>query len=107
MESSPAPTAIVCGNDVLAFGALFEAQHLGLVVPRDVSIVGFDDLELASHLQPPLTTVQVPAESMWQRAADHVLALLDGQEPQPNSEIEVSLVVRGSTAPPLGERGRR
>lgn len=102
MESSPAPTAVVCGNDVLAFGALFEAQRLGLTLPRDLSIVGFDDLELASHMRPALTTVHVPAESMWRRAAEHVLALLDGQESPPAVEIDVSLVVRGSTAPPRG-----
>jgi len=94
------PTAVVCGNDVLAFGALFEAQRLGLDVPRDLSIVGFDDLELASQLQPALTTVQVPAEAMWRRATEHVLAQLAGGEPPPSSEVEVSLVVRGSTAPP-------
>lgn len=100
MEDATPPTAVVCGNDVLAFGALFEAQRLGLSVPRELSIVGFDDLELASHLQPALTTVHVPAEKMWNDAADHVLALIDGLEPPPSPEVEVSLVVRGSTGPP-------
>jgi LacI family transcriptional regulator len=100
MEARPAPTAIVCGNDVLAFGALLEAQRLGLQVPRDLSIVGFDDLELASHVQPALTTVHVPAEAMWQRAADCVLGMLRGQTLPRETAIEVSLVVRGSTAPP-------
>ncbi len=104
LEASPRPTAVVCGNDVLAFGALFEAQRLGLSVPGDLSIVGFDDLELSSHLHPALTTVHVPAEQMWKQAADHVLALLDDVEPPSASEIEVSLVVRGSTAPPARSR---
>jgi LacI family transcriptional regulator len=99
MAASPPPTAIVCGNDVLAFGALFEAQRLGLAVPRDLSIVGFDDLDLASHLQPALTTVHVPAAAMWRRAADLVLALLRGEPPPPAAEVQVSLVVRGSTGP--------
>lgn len=107
MEVTPRPTAVVCGNDVLAVGALFEAQRMGLDVPRDVSIVGFDDLEIASHLQPALTTVHVPAESMWRRAADHVLALLDGKEPPTPTEIEVSLVVRGSTGPAPRQRAPR
>jgi len=101
------PTAVVCGNDVLAFGALFEAQRLGIDVPRELSIVGFDDLELASHLQPALTTVHVPAEAMWRRATEHVLAQLAGDAPPPSSEVEVSLVVRGSTAPPRKGRGGR
>jgi DNA-binding LacI/PurR family transcriptional regulator len=56
----PAPTAILCGNDVLAFGALFEAQRLGIDVPGTLSIIGFDDLELSSHLNPGLTTIRVP-----------------------------------------------
>jgi LacI family transcriptional regulator len=100
MQTPSPPTAIVCGNDVLAFGALLQAQCMGLDVPRDLSIVGFDDLELASHLQPALTTVHVPAEPMWQRAADQVLALLQGQALGSDNQIEVSLVVRESTAPP-------
>jgi LacI family transcriptional regulator len=107
LDAAPAPTAVVCGNDVLAFGALLEAQRLGLDVPRDLSIVGFDDLELASHLQPALTTVQVPAEAMWRRAAERVLALLRGDELPRETEIEVALVVRGSTAPPAKGRARR
>lgn len=94
------PTAVVCGNDVLALGALLEAQHLGLQVPRDLSIVGFDDLEVASHVKPGLTTVQVPAQRMWQQAADCALAWLRGDGPMPNHQVEVSLVLRGSTAPP-------
>ncbi len=96
----PAPTALICGNDVLAFGALLEAQASGLQVPRDLSIVGFDDLEMARHLHPPLTTVQVPTERMWATAADRLLAALRGEPALPNSEIDVALVVRGSTGPP-------
>jgi len=108
MEAPSPPTAVVCGNDVLAFGALLEAQSLGLDVPRDLSIVGFDDLELASHLRPGLTTVHVPAERMWQCAADHALALLRGGESPRNTEVEVSLIVRGSTGPaPSTRRGKR
>jgi LacI family transcriptional regulator len=100
MEAAPAPTAVVCGNDVLALGALLEAQHLGLHVPRDLSIVGFDDLEVASHVQPPLTTVHVPAEALWRRAAERALAMVRGEPPARDPPVEVSLVVRGSTAPP-------
>lgn len=100
LQAKSPPTAVVCGNDVLALGALLEAQHLGLQVPRDLSIVGFDDLEMASHVQPGLTTVQVPAQAMWHRAADYALAMARGEAPVANHEVEVSLVVRGSTAPP-------
>jgi LacI family transcriptional regulator len=108
METTPPPTAVVCGNDVLAFGALFEAQRRGFAVPGDVSIVGFDDLDMASHVQPALTTVHVPAEAMWRRAADRTLALLRGDMPPRETEVEVTLVVRGSTGPAPGrQRSRR
>jgi LacI family transcriptional regulator len=107
MQAPTPPTAVICGNDVLALGALLEAQRLGLEVPRDLSIVGFDDLELASHLQPALTTVHVPAETLWRSAAEQVLGMLrDHAKPQ-GVEVEVSLVVRGSTAPPATAKGRR
>lgn len=98
------PTALICGNDVLAFGALFEAQHLGVQVPVDLSIVGFDDLELASHVKPALTTVHVPAETMWRRAAQLAVALLSGEATVRAHEVEVSLIVRGSSAPPARKR---
>lgn len=94
------PTAIVCGNDVLAFGALLEAQRLGVAVPQELSIIGFDDLELAAHLRPALTTVHVPAAEMWRCAADRVLAALAGQELPRATQIQVSLVVRESSGPP-------
>ena len=98
MAARPAPTAIVCGNDVLAFGALLEAHRLGIAVPQALSIVGFDDLELARQLQPALTTVRVPAEEMWRTAADRLIAALRGEAVQRATEIDVALVVRESTA---------
>lgn len=98
MSVRPAPTAIVCGNDVLAVGALLEAQRLGIAVPQALSIVGFDDLELARQLQPALTTVRVPAEEMWRTAAERLIAALRGEAVPRTTEIEVSLVVRESTA---------
>lgn len=101
------PTAVVCGNDVLALGALFEAQRLGVEVPRALSIVGFDDLEIARHVVPALTTVHVPTEQMWCAAADKLIAALQGHAAAPATQVDVELVVRGSTAPALnGEGGR-
>jgi len=99
MSRSPRPTAVLCGNDVLAFGALLEAQKTGLAVPADLSIVGFDDLELARHVQPALTTVRVPAEEMWRLAADRLTTALAGESVPRETEIEVTLVVRESTGP--------
>ena len=99
MAHTPAPTAILCGNDVLAFGALLEAASLGLQVPRDLSIIGFDDLEMARHLQPGLTTVRVPTEAMWSTAADRLMAAVRGEHVQRSTQIDVALVVRQSTGP--------
>ncbi len=99
MATAQPPTAVVCGNDVLAFGALLEAQRLGVAVPQQLSVIGFDDLEMARHLQPALTTVQVPAEAMWRTAADRLIAALSGG-PLPRAvEVEVSLIVRDSAGP--------
>lgn len=104
----PAPTAIVCGNDVLAFGALLECQALGIEVPQALSIVGFDDLEMARQWRPALTTVHVPTERMWTLAAEYLLGRLDGAVSEPvQREIEVELVVRGSTARAPGTRASR
>ncbi len=94
------PTAVVCGNDVIAFGAQFEAQTLGLRVPRDISIVGFDDLDLASQIDPPLTTMHVPSVRMGRGAAEYLLDRLAGRQPARATELEATLIVRGTTAPP-------
>lgn len=99
MSAVPAPTAIVCGNDVLAFGALLEAARMGIDVPGALSIVGFDDLEMARHIRPALTTLHVPTQQMWRAVADRLVAAL-GQLPVPAAtEVEVELVVRESTGP--------
>ncbi len=107
MGSKPTPTAIVCGNDVLAIGALLEAQKLGIAVPKALSIVGFDDLEMARHLQPSLTTLHVPTQLLWQTVADRVIAALENSPLQSATEVEVELVVRESTAvaPKAGRSG--
>ncbi|MDQ2735240.1 MAG: substrate-binding domain-containing protein, partial [Pseudomonadota bacterium] len=99
MAARPAPTAILCGNDVLAIGALLEAQAMGVAVPGVVSIVGFDDLEMSRHIRPGLTTLHVPTESMWATVADRLIAALE-QKPLPlATEVDVELLVRESTGP--------
>jgi LacI family transcriptional regulator len=94
------PTAVVCGNDVLAFGALFESLAMGLAVPGDLSIVGFDDLELARQVAPPLTTMHVPSVEMGRRAAEYLLVRIAGAQPPKATELEVGLILRETTAPP-------
>jgi LacI family transcriptional regulator len=99
MAATTAPSAIVCGNDVLALGALLEADKLGIAVPRQLSIVGFDDLEMARHIRPALTTLHVPTEAMWCTAADRLIAALEQRTVPKATEVEVALVVRESTGP--------
>ncbi|MEQ8604792.1 MAG: LacI family DNA-binding transcriptional regulator [Marivibrio sp.] len=95
----PRPTAIVCGNDVIAYGALLECQASGVDVPAEISIVGFDDLPLSEHLQPALTTVHVPSETMGRKAAEFLLARLGGEDPPDKVELAANLILRASTAP--------
>ncbi|MCB9116752.1 MAG: LacI family DNA-binding transcriptional regulator [Caldilinea sp.] len=94
------PTAIVCANDLLALGALNEAQSRGLVVGRDVSITGFDDILLAEYTHPSLTTLHQPAQEMGGMVADILLKLVN-KEPveEPQIIIRPTLVVRESSGP--------
>jgi LacI family transcriptional regulator len=94
------PTAVVCANDYLAAGALIEARAAGLSVPDDVSIVGFDDVELAAQIDPPLTTIRVPARHIGHTIARYILDRLDHGESELPGRIEAELVIRGTTAPP-------
>lgn len=95
------PTAVICGNDQLAFGALIEVSAQGLDVPGDFSVAGFNDLEFAAHLNPPLTTIRVPTEDIGREAAEMLLrSILDKTAPSGPVEIPFTLVMRASTAPP-------
>ena len=94
------PTAVVCGNDVIAYGVLLEAERSGFSVPRDLSVVGFDDLDWSRHLRPSLTTIQVPTSATWQRAGEYLVRRLSGEQTIMHHEVDYSLIVRESTAPP-------
>jgi len=100
LASGDRPTAVVCGNDQLAFGALIEATSLGVDVPGEISITGFNDLDYAAHLAPPLTTLHVPVEQMGTMAGDYIVSRLQGEPIADMAEVDVSLIVRGTTAPP-------
>lgn len=94
------PTAVVCGNDVLAAGAIMQAKALGLRVPIDVSVVGFDNIDLAAVTEPTLTTVHVPHRRMGQAAAELLLAIGRGEENLRSIEFQPELVMRHSLASP-------
>lgn len=94
----PRPTAIVCDDDIMAAGACKAVRRLGLSVPEDVSVTGFDDLALATAVEPELTTLRLPAERVGERGMSALLAVLDGRRPE-EGDLPVELVVRGSSAP--------
>ena len=93
------PTALFCGSDLVAAGALKAALTAGIEVPGGLSIVGCDDIELARVLTPELTTVRVPARELGARAARLLLRQLDGGDAHPTRPLPVKLVVRGTTGP--------
>lgn len=97
MSQADRPTAIFCGNDRTAWGAYRALESLGLHVPTDCSIIGFDNQELiAPHLDPGLTTIELPYEQMARRAVELLLNETN-QKPSQNP-IECSLISRGSVA---------
>ncbi|MFC4496839.1 LacI family DNA-binding transcriptional regulator [Streptomyces ovatisporus] len=103
LETRPRPTALVCDDDLLAAGACKAARRLGLRVPEDLSVTGFDDLSLATALEPELTTVRLPAEEVGAEGMRALLAVLDGRRAR-TPVLPVELVRRGSTASPPAHR---
>ncbi|MET9723460.1 LacI family DNA-binding transcriptional regulator [Streptomyces zaomyceticus] len=94
----PRPTAVICDDDILAVGVCKAARRLGLRVPEDLSVTGFDDMALATAVEPELTTVRLPAEEFGRRGMEALLAVLAGEPPRPVS-LPVELVPRGSSGP--------
>ena len=93
------PTALICANDLMAIGALSYCRRVGLSVPDDVSVVGFDDLPFASLLTPGLTTVRQPAREMGIAATKLLLGMVDGEEPTSPPPVAVTPMIRKSTGP--------
>ena len=98
MRAHPGLTAICGTADALAIGALFELRAMGIAVPGEVSVAGYDDLEIVRHLDPTLTTVHVPVEEIGVRVADYLLGCIEGRAMQMKTELEANLVLRDSTA---------
>lgn len=93
------PTAIVCNADFLALDVYEAAADHGLSIPGDISVVSFDDMEFAQHLQPPLTTVRLSYYDLGHAAAATLFRVLEGDEVPTVQELPVGLIVRESTAP--------
>jgi LacI family transcriptional regulator, repressor for deo operon, udp, cdd, tsx, nupC, and nupG len=101
LDERDPPTAVFAANDESAIGAIIEAKARGLNVPRDITIVGFDDIEFAQSYDPPLTTIYQPRREMGRKAMDILGRLLvDPRRAQPDAMLDYKLVVRASSAPP-------
>jgi LacI family xylobiose transport system transcriptional regulator len=99
------PTAVFTGNDLQALGLYEAARELGLRIPEDLSVVGFDDLPVARWVGPPLTTVRQPLTEMAEVAARMVIDIARGNQPAAlRVDLATTLVERSSTAPPPGAR---
>jgi LacI family transcriptional regulator len=92
------PTAILASNDLMAFGAIHAGRDLGLRVPQDLSVVGFDNIPLSSYFNPPLTTVEIPMYSVGTASMQMLADLLSGREFSRIRLFTTRLLVRESSA---------
>ena len=101
LAASPRPTAVFAANDEIAIGAIMEAKAQGLRVPEDLSVVGFDDIEMGQICDPPLTTIYQPRREMGRKALETLARLVElpGRRP-PDALLDHKLVVRNSATPP-------
>lgn len=100
LQTTPRPTAVLCVTDLMAIGAINAAHSAGLRVPEDISVVGFDDIPLAVHVNPTLTTVRQQSHALGETAAQQLFGLLENKETTFDPiVVSTSLIVRGSTGP--------
>jgi LacI family transcriptional regulator len=98
------PTAVFAANDLMALGVIYAAQEVGLDVPNDIALVGYDDRDFTGFMRPALTTIQMPCEKLGRVAADSLLHLIKGEAAviQPTM-VQGELVVRQSCGMVKGE----
>jgi LacI family transcriptional regulator len=99
------PTAILCSNDVTAIGVMRQAFELGVSVPDQLSVIGFDDIRIADFMVPPLTTVQMSQQELARLAFGALLEEVNRENPNPNGTeylLKTQLVLRSSTTFPFG-----
>jgi len=100
LDLSPRPTAIFASNDEMAAGIVFAARERGIVIPDELSVIGFDDTPIAAHIWPPLTTVRWPIVSMARAAARKLVGDMIGNNEEQPSMLPSRLIHRSSVAPP-------
>jgi DNA-binding LacI/PurR family transcriptional regulator len=101
LDSPQPPTGIICASDLMALGAISEARRRGYEVPRDLSVVGFDDIPIAAYCTPALTTLAQPIAEMAAAAVDGLLDAMEGGQGQTSTRVfRPSLVIRDTSASP-------
>lgn len=98
------PTAICCSNDEVAIGLYRACRELGVKIPDELSVIGFDNVPMSTLVEPNLTTIQQPFDEMSRHAAKALIALIDGCQATESKHFETSLVVRNSTARPMEDK---
>lgn len=108
LQTEDRPTAVFARNDFTALGALNAIKRAGLRIPEDIAVVGYDDIPLAAHTSPALTTVRQPTREQGRAAAEFLLRRIEGDREQPRMERSFSceLVVRESTMPSKTRKGQ-
>lgn len=97
-QETPEVTAVICNSDVIAFGVLAGAKEIGISIPDQMNVIGYDNLEFAEYLTPPLTTLNIPAEEMGVLSAQTILSNLNDKQPLQSFLLETDLIIRGSTS---------
>ncbi|MFT6676256.1 MAG: LacI family repressor for deo operon, udp, cdd, tsx, nupC, and nupG [Sulfitobacter sp.] len=101
IEMTDRPSALFCASDEMAVGFLGEVQRLGMKVPDDVSVVGFDNIEVVQHITPALTTIRQPRTKIGERAAELLLDMISASSLEgPSEVIEIEFISRASVAAP-------
>ena len=88
------PSAIICGNDVIAFACIWAAQQLGLVIPDDLSVMGIGDFKGAAEMHPPLSTIRIPARFIGQMAARRIMDLINHPEQNPPRHLKIDFELK-------------
>lgn len=99
LSTADRPTGVVAYDDVVAIAVMRAAHGLGLAVPGDLSVVGFDDIDIAAFVEPPLTTIRQPKREMGETAVELLLQGLAGSPGPSRRKLHGELIVRGSTGP--------
>ena len=94
LHQAERPTAIICGNDIIAFATIWAAQKMGLQVPADLSVMGIGDFQGAAEMVPSLTTIRIPARIIGRLSADRIMEMITDKQPTPRRHLKVDFELK-------------